>query len=78
MAAKTPRVCSEDLHLKELLSITEFGFLHGQGRTKTYALLRSGALKGVRVGRRTMIPKENAKAWKESLPAYVSTATEKD
>ncbi len=58
----------------QLLSIPEFCRRYGQSRSVVYELLGSGGrppdLKGVKVGRRTFIPLDEAEKWRTSLPAF--------
>jgi excisionase family DNA binding protein len=52
---------------KQLLSIKEFGAVFGLGTTSTYALLKSGALRAVKVGGLTKIRREDAESWAAGL-----------
>lgn len=56
-------VNTDALPAKAVYSVDEFGFAYGLGRTKTYALIKSGDLKVARVGGRTLIPVAAAEAW---------------
>lgn len=56
--------------IPENLTIRQFGELFGPKATKTYALLKSGELRGVKIGRNTYIPLVEAERWTKSLPAY--------
>jgi hypothetical protein len=53
-----------------LLSRREFQRRYGPRKSAFYELLRSGALKGVKVGSRTFVRREDAEAWARALPAY--------
>jgi excisionase family DNA binding protein len=55
---------------RDLLTITEFCDVIGVGRTTAYALLKSGKLKALKIGRRTFIEKAAVEAWLSSLSAY--------
>lgn len=46
--------------------------LLGLGRTLLYAELNSGRLKGVKVGRRTLIPESSIQQWLQNLESYPS------
>ena len=52
---------------KRLLSIREFGAIYGLGTTSVYGLLKSGALRAVKVGGLTKIRSEDAEAWSSGL-----------
>ena len=53
-----------------LWTIAQFSELFGVCRTGVYALLNSGKLNGVKSGRLTMIPVDEAEAWAQRLPRY--------
>ena len=55
---------------KKLLSIRGFCDDAGIGRTKAYALLKSGDLAAIKVGRNTKIFVEERDRYLASLPAY--------
>jgi excisionase family DNA binding protein len=40
------------------------------GRTLAYELINRGAIRAIKLGGKTLIPKADAKAWLASLPAY--------
>jgi excisionase family DNA binding protein len=48
------------------------------GRTFTYALINRGQLKAVKVGGKTLIPKNAARAWLASLPALEPHAAKQE
>jgi hypothetical protein len=50
------------------MSIAEFGEQYGLGRTKTYEELRSGRLRGRKIGKRTIITEDDAEDWLRCLP----------
>ena len=52
------------------LTIRQFGEIYGPKPTKTYALLKSGEIRGVKIGRNTYIPCAEAERWSQELPAY--------
>lgn len=56
--------------MKALYTLEEFSTAFGIGKTKIYALLKSGELSARKIGRRTVIPAEAAQRWAESLPGY--------
>lgn len=51
-------------------TIAEAAKITGLGRTKIYEELNSGRLKGVKAGRRTLIPHANIQQWLEGLEKY--------
>ena len=55
---------------KSWRTVAQFSHQEEVGMTTTYAELKSGRLKGVKVGRITRITDEAADAWKAALPAY--------
>jgi excisionase family DNA binding protein len=57
---------------RELWSIGEFAAAHGISGRQVYALLSRGSLKGVRVGRRTLITNASRVEWLETLPRFQS------
>jgi hypothetical protein len=50
------------------LSIQEFSQVYGPGRTSVYEELKSGRLRGRKVGRRTIIAEDDAEDWLRHLP----------
>ena len=56
-------------------SIGEFCTRYGLGRSKAYDELRSGRLRGVKVGKRTLIREDDAEAWLLSLPTVGEEVT---
>lgn len=61
-----------------LMTIEEFRSWSRMGRTKIYALLGSGELTAVKIGRRTLIKTEAAEAWLNAQPGYSSPANENE
>lgn len=64
---------SENEHravIPENLTVRQFGELYGPKATKTYSLLKSGELQGVKIGRNTYIPRAEADRWAKNLPSY--------
>lgn len=57
-------------------SIQEAATLTGLGRTRLYEELNSGRLKGVKAGRRTLIPHACLQEWLASLKAYPAASPE--
>jgi len=59
---------------KRALTVDEFMAAYGPGRTTTYEEIKAGRLKALKLGRKTLIPRESADAWLASLPV-LDTAT---
>jgi excisionase family DNA binding protein len=58
------------------MSVARFSEDYGVGRTKIYEELKSGRLRGRKIGKRTIISQDDAEAWLDQLPAMpVSKAT---
>tara|TARA_B100001989_G_C24549681_1_gene473410 strand:+ start:1833 stop:2030 length:198 start_codon:yes stop_codon:yes gene_type:complete len=57
-------------------TIEETSKITGLGRTCLYAELSSGRLKGVKVGRRTLIPHTSIQQWLENLESYPAKKVE--
>ena len=57
-------------------TIEESSKLTGLGRTRLYEELNSGRLKGVKAGRRTLIPHKNLEEWLKNLKAYPTEKVE--
>jgi predicted DNA-binding transcriptional regulator AlpA len=57
---------------KRLLSIREFGAIYGLGTTSVYGLLKSGALRAVKIGGLTQIRSEDAEAWSSGLQQRIA------
>jgi excisionase family DNA binding protein len=57
--------------LKRAMSIAEFCERYGPGRTKTYEELKSGRLRGRKIGKRTIISEDDAEDWLQRLPVMV-------
>lgn len=57
---------------KLLLSILEFCERTGLSRSKTYLEISAGKLRAKKIGRRTVIPIQEANRWIEQLPEYRS------
>ena len=53
--------------MKRAYSISSFCGAYEIGRTKTYDEINSGRLKTVKVGRRRIIPHDNAEEWLANL-----------
>jgi Helix-turn-helix domain len=51
------------------LSIAEFCERYGPGRTRAYEELKSGRLRGRKIGKRTIITEDDAEDWLKNLPA---------
>jgi len=50
------------------MSIAEFCERYGPGRTKVYEELKSGRLRGRKIGKRTIITEDEAEEWLQCLP----------
>jgi hypothetical protein len=50
------------------MSIAEFCERYGPGRTKAYEELKSGRLRGRKIGKRTIITEDDAEDWLRCLP----------
>ena len=50
------------------LSIGEFAQRYGVGRTTTYDEINSGRLRARKIGKRTIIPVDEAENWLQRLP----------
>jgi excisionase family DNA binding protein len=53
---------------RRAMSIAEFCERYGPGRTKVYEELKSGRLRGRKIGSRTIITEDDAEDWLRSLP----------
>jgi excisionase family DNA binding protein len=51
-------------------TIEEAAKITGLGRTRLYQELNSGRLKGVKAGRRTLIPHAHIQQWLDNLESY--------
>ena len=51
------------------MSLAEFCGSYGPSRTKTYEEIKSGRLRAVKCGKRTLITEDDAEAWLRSLPS---------
>jgi len=59
--------------LQRAMSIAEFCERYGPGRTKTYEELKSGRLRGRKIGKRTIITEDDAENWLRCLPVIESS-----
>ena len=50
------------------MSLAEFCDRYGPSRTKTYEEIKSGRLRAVKCGKRTLVTEDDAEAWLRSLP----------
>lgn len=56
-----------------LLTIKEVCEATKLGRTYIYRILKSGDLKAIKVGRRTLVRKDDMEAWSSGLSSYTSS-----
>ena len=57
------------------MSIARFSEDYAVGRTKAYEELKAGRLRGLKIGKRTVISQDDAEAWLRQLPALQVTKT---
>jgi hypothetical protein len=57
------------------MSIARFSEDYAIGRTKAYEELKSGRLRGLKIGKRTIISQDDAEAWLRQLPVMAITKT---
>ena len=65
------------MNMSELLTINDFAKVTNLGRTRIYELLKRGEVKAVKIGRRTLIRREDADAWIASLVNYPAISSAK-
>lgn len=56
----------------EFVSLSEWSRISGLSKPYTYRLLRRGAFKAIRVGKRTLIDLKSARAWLYAQPGWQS------
>ena len=56
------------------MSIAEFSENYNIGRTKAYEELKSGRLRGRKIGKRTIITEDDAEEWLRRLPVIETRA----
>jgi len=61
------------MSLPELLTIPEFCAWARIGRTKAYEEIASGALRALKIGRRTVIKADDADTWLARQPSLASS-----
>ena len=54
------------------MSLREFCASYGTGRTRAYEELKSGRLRGRKIGKRTIIAEDDAEDWLRHLPVIES------
>ena len=59
---------------KRAMSIAEFSGNYNIGRTKTYEEIKSGRLRGRKIGKRTIITEDDAEEWLRRLPVIETRA----
>jgi excisionase family DNA binding protein len=60
---------------KRAISISEFCLRYSVGRTAAYAEIADNRLRAVKVGRKTLIPIDDAEAWLASRPPLRKSAS---
>ncbi len=58
---------------KHFLTVAEFGEMYGVGKTKTYELIKSGAIEARKSGTSTRIVASSAESWAATLPQLASS-----
>ena len=53
-----------------VLTIEQFSAEYGPGFTRVYEMMGSGELAAIKVGKRTLIRREDAEAWLASRPVF--------
>ena len=61
------------MSLPQLMTISELCAWARIGRTKVYEEIAAGALHAIKIGRRTFITTDAARAWLASQPAYLES-----
>jgi excisionase family DNA binding protein len=56
------------------MSIDAFCCRYGIGRTSVYEEIKQGRLRAVKVGKRTLVPEDDAEAWLQRLPVLETGA----
>lgn len=64
------------MSLPHLLTIPEFCAWARIGRTKTYEEIATGALVALKIGRRTLIKRDDACSWLDSQPVLATGAAQ--
>ena len=62
----------EQRRRQRAMSIDEFCERYGLGRTKAYEELKSGRLRGRKIGKRTIVSEDDAEEWLLNLPIIES------
>ena len=68
MEGKIPAAEQERRARQRAMSIAEFCQRYGPGRTTAYEEIKSGRLRGRKIGRRTIITEDDAEDWLQRLP----------
>lgn len=58
--------------ITDLLTVPEFCLWARIGRTKTYEEIASGGLRALKIGRRTLIKRDDALAWLAAMPSLAN------
>jgi hypothetical protein len=64
-----------DRSKRRVMNIPAFCERYGLGRTKAYEELKSGRLRGRKIGKRTIITEDDAEEWLRHLPTVGSEST---
>lgn len=56
--------------MKELYTVPEFCEIANIGITTAYTLMNAQKIKGVKVGRKTLITRDSTDSWLKSLPSF--------
>ncbi|MDB5583368.1 MAG: DNA-binding protein [Bradyrhizobium sp.] len=54
------------------MTVNEFRDWSRVGRTKIYELIARGDIKAIKIGRRTLIRADSARAWLDGLPSFAA------
>lgn len=57
-----------DIHPVENITIVQAVHMFGIGRTKLYELIQRGDIEAIKLGRRTLVRAQSARAFIDSLP----------
>ena len=57
---------------RPIVSISEACAIAGIGRTSLYKAIRAGALRAIKIGRRTLLLQDDIRQWLEGMPAVAA------